>query len=287
MLEAYDEEAGISDGNPDYRDVQIVFQVDESAIDKTVDTEARTIINTAEITEDTDENGDEIDDIDSTPGNGNLDEDDIDQEQVYVKYFDLALEKSLSSALVTVDGVSTSYTVAEGEDTIRVEVNRKKVDSTTIQFYFTITVTNEGEIAGYATEMTDYIPDGLYFEASDNPDWTQVSEKEITTNALAKTLLEPGESASVQVILRWEQSSENMGQFINIAEISDDWNEYDSPDIDSTPDNQVPTEDDYDTAPVWVSISTGLLENGPYIILTTAVLAILGTGIFLIKKYVL
>ena len=77
-----------------------------------------------------------------------------------------------------------------------------------------------------------------------------------------------------------------MGQFINIAEISEDWNEYDSPDIDSTPDNQVPTEDDYDTAPVFVSVSTGL-GGRPYIILTTAVLMIMGTGIFLIKKYVL
>ena len=88
------------------------------------------------------------------------------------------------------------------------------------------------------------------------------------------------------MVLRWVQSPDNTGEFINIAEISDDWNEYDSPDVDSTPDNQVPTEDDYDTAPVLVSISTGL-GGQPYIILTTAVLTILGTGIFLIKKYVL
>ena len=75
-----------------------------------------------------------------------------------MKYFDLALKKDLASALVTVDGNSTQYNVGEGEDSIRVDVDRKKVNSTTIQFYYYITVTNEGEIAGYATEITDYIP---------------------------------------------------------------------------------------------------------------------------------
>lgn len=286
LIHAFDKEAGLSDTNPDYKDVRLVFQVDETAINKTTTTEERTLINTAEISKDTDGDGNEVEDTDSTPGNGNPDEDDIDQEKVYLKYFDLALKKDLASALVTVDGNSTQYNVGEGEDSIRVDVDRKKVNSTTIQFYYYITVTNEGEIAGYATEITDYIPEGLYFEASDNPDWAQVSDRVITTDALAKTLLQPGESASVQVCLRWQQSAENTGRFVNIAEISEDWNEYDSPDVDSTPNNQVPTEDDYDTAPVLVSIATGL-GDGPYIILTTAVLTILGTGIFLIKKYVL
>ena len=286
LIHAFDKEAGLSATNPDYKDVKLVFQVDELAIDRTTTTEERTIINTAEISKDTDEDGNEVDDKDSTPGNGNPDEDDIDQEKVYVKYFDLSLKKDLTSAIVTVDGTPTQYNVKDGEDSIKVEVHRKKVDTTTIQFFYNVTVTNEGEIAGYATEITDYIPDGLYFDPADNPDWTQVSDKEITTNALAKTLLQPGESASVQVVLRWEQSADNTGEFINIAEISDDWNEYDSPDVDSTPDNQVPTEDDYDTAPVLVSISTGL-GGQPYIILTTSVLLILGTGLVLIKKYVL
>ena len=286
LIHAFDKEAGLSATNPDYKDVKLVFQVDELAIDRTTSTEERTLINIAEISKDTDKDGNEVEDKDSTPGNGNPDEDDIDQEKVYVKYFDLSLKKDLASALVTVDGTTTQYNVKDGEDSIKVEVHRKKVNTTTIQFYYYVTVTNEGEIAGYATEITDYIPDGLYFDPADNPDWTQVSDKEITTNALAKTLLQPGESASVQVVLRWEQSADNTGEFINIAEISDDWNEYDSPDVDSTPDNQVPTEDDYDTAPVLVSISTGL-GGQPYIILTTSVLLILGTGLVLIKKYVL
>ncbi len=267
-----------------YKDVQLVFRVDENAIEKTVTTSARTLINTAEITKCTDKDGNDIPDIDSTPDNNDLSEDDIDQEKVYVKYFDLSLIKDVTKALVTVDGKTTEVPVVD--DGIKVEIQKKKINSTSIQFVYNITVKNEGEIEGYATEITDYIPNGLKFNKASNPDWEVVTDKIIRTNALAKTLLQPGQTATVQVVLDWERSSDNIGKFVNVAEISDDWNPNDSHDVDSTPNNLVPTEDDYDDAPVWIGIITGIADR-PYIVLTSAVLLILGTGIFLIKKYVL
>jgi uncharacterized repeat protein (TIGR01451 family) len=269
-----------------YRDVQLVFKIDETLINKTVTTSARTLTNTAEITKCTDSDGNNIPDIDSTPNNNDLNEDDIDQEKVYVKYFDLALEKKLTKALVTVNNQTTELSVGDNEDGIKVEIQKKKVNSTSIQFVYKIVVKNEGEIEGYATEIKDYIPDGLSFNASSNPDWELVSGNIIRTNALAKKLLQPGETAEVQVILDWNRSENNTGKFVNVAEISDDWNSYGSEDVDSTPDNLIQTEDDYDDAPVWVGIVTGIAEQ-PYILLTSVVLLILGTGIFLIKKYVL
>lgn len=265
-----------------YKDVKLVFKIDETAIEKTVTTEKRTIINTAEITKNTDKDGKDIQDVDSTPGNNKPGEDDIDQEKVYVKYFDLALEKTLNKAIVTTNGQATEVT----GDQLKIEIHRKNINSTSIQFVYTVKVTNQGEIEGYATEVTDYIPEGLSFNKASNPDWTQVSDRIIKTDSLAKTLLKPGESAEVQVILDWVRSSENIGRFVNVAEISEDWNPYDSDDVDSTPNNLIATEDDQDDAPVWVGIVTGLGDQ-PYIVLTTAVLVILATGVILIKKYVL
>ncbi len=285
LIPAFNKDAGVSGTNPSFKDVELVFKIDESLINKTVTTSERTLVNIAEITKTTDKDGNDIPDIDSTPGNGDPNEDDIDKEQVYVEYFDLSLEKDLSKALVTVDGKTTELNVAKGE-TIKVDVNRKKLSTTAIKFVYNITVKNEGEVEGFATEVTDYIPQGLSFNKADNPDWEQASERVITTNALAKTLLQPGQSATVSVILTWDRSEQNMGEFLNVAEITEHWNPYGSPDVDSTPKNAVPTEDDYDDAPVYVSIITGLGER-PYIVLTSVVLAILGTGIVLIKKYVL
>ena len=265
-----------------YKDVKLVFRIDETAIDKTVTTEKRTLINTAEISKNTDKDGNDIPDDDSTPDNNKPGEDDIDQEKVYVKYFDLALEKNLQKAIVTKNNQTTEV---KG-DQLKIEIHRNDINSTSIQFVYTVKVTNQGEIEGYATEVKDHIPQGLSFSKASNPDWEQVSDGVIVTDALAKTLLKPGESAEVTVVLDWVRDSENIGRFVNIAEISEDWNPYDSDDIDSTPDNFNPNEDDQDDAPVWVSIVTGLGDQ-PYIILTSVVLVILATGVILIKKYVL
>lgn len=265
-----------------YQDVQIVFKVIESIAKEN---EGRMIINTAEIYDDADENGDPIEDIDSTPGNDKDGEDDIDQEKVYVKYFDLALQKDLVKIIITEDGTTREISVASTDGLQKVEIHRKKLNSTTVKFVYNITVKNEGEIAGYATEVTDYIPEGLEFIPEENSQWTQASSNVITTNALANTRLEPGQTASVQVVLKWINDENNMGIKNNIAEISKDDNDSDTPDIDSTPNNRVETEDDIDNAEVMLSISTGKAPT--YIGLTTIVLAILTTGIVLIKKYVL
>ena len=265
-----------------YQDVQIVFKVVESIAKEN---EGRMIINTAEIYDDADENGDPIEDIDSTPGNDKDGEDDIDQEKVYVKYFDLALQKDLVKIIITEDGTTREISVASTDGLQKVEIHRKKLNSTTVKFVYNITVKNEGEIAGYATEVTDYIPEGLEFIPEENSQWTQASSNVITTNALANTRLEPGQTASVQVVLKWINDENNMGIKNNIAEISKDDNDSDTPDIDSTPNNRVETEDDIDNAEVMLSISTGKAPT--YIGLTTIVLAILTTGIVLIKKYVL
>ena len=76
-----------------------------------------------------------------------------------------------------------------------------------------------------------------------------------------------------------------MGLKLNVAEISKDYNEYGTPDIDSTPNNQKPGEDDIDDAKVMLTVKTG--EIIFYIGTTIAVLTILGVGIVGIKKYVL
>ena len=279
LIAAYDESKDVSSSNPAYKDVQIVFKVVESK----VTTSTRELVNIAEITDDADSNGNEVDDRDSTPNNNKTGEDDIDTEKVYVKYFDLSLEKDLVKVIVIEDGVTRE--VASTKDLMKVEIHRNKISSTTVKFVYNITVKNEGEIAGYASEITDYIPDGLEFVAADNPNWAQESNTVISTRALENTLLEPGKTASVQVTLKWVNSESNMGQKVNVAEISEDKNDSDTPDVDSTPDNRVSTEDDIDDAPVILSVSTG--AEPVYTALTLVVLVILATGITLIKKYVL
>ncbi len=285
LLKAFDADAKLSDTNPDHKDVKIAFKVTEP------NTSDRILINTAEISEDTDKDGKPVDDVDSTPGNNKPGEDDIDIDKVKVKYFDLALKKWVTQAIVIENGkqtvTETGHTGEENpEPVVKVDLKAKDLKKVTVKFKYKIKVTNEGEIEGYVKEIKDYIPDGLKFDPKDNPLWKQVGEKQVTTDQVKDQLLKPGESTTVEILLTWENSDKNLGLKVNWAEISKDYNEYeDTPDIDSTPDNNKPGEDDIDNAPVILAIKTG--EARMYITLTAIICITLAGGIYFIKKFVL
>ncbi|MBQ9297503.1 MAG: Cys-Gln thioester bond-forming surface protein [Clostridia bacterium] len=267
-----------------YKDVKVAFKVTEENIPSD-----RVLVNIAEIAKD--KNDYNAPDKDSVPNNDNemYKEDDRDYDQVKVQYFDLALLKWVNKVIVTEDGKTTErdtgHTGLENpEPIVKVDLDKKKLSKTTVKFEYTIKITNEGQIAGYAKEISDYIPEGLEFVASDNPTWTQVDGK-VTTKALEKTLLQPGESATVKILLTWKNNANNLGTKINIAEISEDYNDYGSKDIDSTPNNKVNGEDDIDDAPVMLSLKTGQ-DRIYYVLIGTILITIIG-GVMIIKKYVL
>ena len=268
------------------------------------------ITNIADITEYLDENKEPIKDRDSQednvelPSDENLpgykgdetgsyipgQQDDDDFEKVIVKIFDLALRKWVTQAIVIEDGVETITETGhqpydDPEQVVKVELHRKKIDKVTVKFRYSIRVINEGEIAGYAKEITDYIPEGLKFVAEDNPGWTDEGNNVVSTRLLENTLLQPGEYADVEILLTWINNSENMGLKVNTAEISEDYNEYGVPDKDSTPDNKQPGEDDIDDAPVMLSVETGSARI--YISLGLIILITIAGGTILIKKFVI
>ena len=288
-----------------YMEVPIMCRVNENAIPD------ENITNIADITEYQDENKEPVIDRDSTEDNVNLpsdeelpgykddetgeyipgQEDDDDFEKVVVKIFDLSLRKWVTQAIVIDENGNTTITETghqpydDPEDIVKVEIHRNKLNQTTVKFRYSIRVTNEGGVAGYAEEVTDYVPEGLRFIAEDNPGWTDEGENIISTRLLENTLLQPGEYADIEVVLTWINGEDTMGVMTNTAEISEDYNDYGVPDIDSTPDNRVDGEDDIDDAPVMLSISTG--QARIYFTLGFTILITIAGGIVLIKKFVI
>ena len=284
LLKAFDKEGEIGDKNPDYRDIKVAFEVVEP------NGSDRIIVNSAQISEDTDKDGNPVDDKDSIPDKWNEGEDDQDREYIKLTYFDLALRKWVTEAIVIENGketvTQTGHTAEMNpEPVVKVELYRKDINKVTVKFRYKIRITNEGDIAGYAKEITDYVPEGLKFVAEDNPEWTDKGNNVITTRALENTLLQPGESAEVEVLLTWINGQDNMGLKTNIAEISEDYNDKGVPDRDSTPNNKKEGEDDIDDAPVLLSVETGTAQT--YVILGLTILVTVAGGVFLIKKYVL
>ena len=269
----------------DYRDVKVSFKV------KAPTEKDGQIINYAQITKETDDSGKDVKDRDSTPGKWVDGEDDQDTEIIKLKYFDLALQKWVSKAIVIEDGkekvTKTGHTAdMNPEPVVKVDLKKSKVKNVVVKFEYQIRVENQGQIAGYAKEVSDYIPQGLKFVKDDNQNWREVDGK-IVTNQLENTLLQPGESTTISVILTWINDSNNLGLKTNIAEISEDADDNGNSitDIDSTPNNQVDGEDDQDNAPVILTIKTG--ETTIYTGVIIASIAIIGLGVFCIKKYVL
>jgi len=278
LLKAFDGE------KLDYRDVKVAFEVTEP------NTSDRILINQAQISKDSDKDGNDVTDQDSVPDKWNEGEDDQDIEKVKVQYFDLSLRKWVTQAIVSENGeekiIESGHKAEDDpEDVVKVDLKKSKINKVTIKFRYKIRVKNEGNIAGYAKELKDYIPNGLKFVPEDNPLWKQIDEKTITTDQTKDILLQPGDTTEVEVVLTWINDSENFGVMDNWAEISKDHNDFNSPDIDSTPDNNKKGEDDIDDAPVSVGVQTGQIKT--FTTIGLAVLVILSSGVVLIKKFVL
>ena len=279
LLKAYDK---ATMETPDYKDVKIAFKVTEPQ------TSDRILINKAQISKHHDEFGKEVKDRDSTPNKWNEGEDDQDIEKVRVRYFDLSLRKWVTQVIVIEDGKQKvkdtgHYAEQDPEPVVKVEVNKKRLKNTVVKFRYSIRVKNEGEIEGYAKEISDYIPSGLKFNKADNPDWVEKDGKIVTTK-LKDTLLKPGETAEVTVLLTWINGEENMKVMTNTAEISEDYNKYKTPDRDSKPNNKKKGEDDQDDAPVTVTTVSG--STPVYIGIAVTGIAIIAIGGILVKRYI-
>ncbi len=169
--------------------------------------------NIAELGDATDEAGNPQVDDDSTPADPNNpdaidendnnvigedgtnggDEDESDFETVTVNRFDLALAKVLSAG--------QEMAVQPG-DTVS----------------FDIVITNQGDIAADNIEIADFIPSGMIFDASLNPDWTEAGGVATTTLIIAGGL-QPTQSTFVTIMLKLASPQTAGMSLRNVAEI--------------------------------------------------------------------
>ena len=167
----------------------------------------------------------------------------------------------------------------------KTDFESKYVNQSSMIIEYEIKVTNEGAIEGYAKKIVDYIPKEFKFSSELNKDWYEGGDGAIYNVSLANEIIKPGETKKLTVVLTKNINSEGFGMFSNTAEIYEASNNYGMTDIDSTPGNRVLEEDDYSNANVLVGIKTG--EVAIYTTLTICIIAIVGTGVYVIRKKVL
>ena len=231
LIKAFDAEKAYIDTetekNPDYKEVSVYLKV---IANNDLDTVIR---NEAAITGDTDSDGNPVDDRDSTPEDWVKYEDDEDYDNVELKIFDLALRKFIIAVSQDVTIEDNEYLKnADGTYTRAPQVDASKLNTTdaegnaiTTAIYnhtkepvevknkdyiiYMLRVYNEGDIAGYATEITDYLPAGLEFVEGDfntQYGW-EVSEdgRKVTTRYLENQLINAVQVVDGENVLSYKE----------------------------------------------------------------------------------
>lgn len=218
---------------PQYKDILVELIVNENEVETT----DRIVTNNANLVKDPEE-----------PDNGN----DKSSEKVQVKMFDLNVTKYIKDiTIVNSDGEDkTVVGIDKKGKIVKKEVHAKKVDETQVFVTYGLKVDNFGEIAGYATQLTDYVPENFELESSDAI-WT-INKGKITTDILADKLIQPGESKTVEVTFKWTLKGTELGERNNIAYITDSTNDYKAKD-------RIPDRDNEEK--FIISIKTGKTET--------------------------
>ena len=154
-------------------------------------------------------------DPDSTPGNGNPNEDDQGSTSLPIPVADVSLTKVVNTPVVNLGGNAI----------------------------FTIVLTNDGPSTATGVEVTDRLPIGLSFVSATPSQGSYDSSSGLWQ--VGTVLDQANASLAIEVTV------EGVGPFTNTAEVSD-MNEFD---IDSSPNNANPSEDDQASAVVGAALA--------------------------------
>ncbi len=198
--------------------------------------------------------------------------------------FDLKLDKYITKITVNTPSTGVKTYNVRNSQLEKVEIKSRDVGKSNIIIEYTIVVKNEGRLEGYVKKIVDYLPKNVRFNSELNKDWYSVDDNNTVYNSsLQDTLIKPGESKSVKLVLSAQIKSNNIGTIINNnAEICESYNEYGEHDIDSVEANMVENEDDISKADIILSTATGTIII--YATLALAVILIILIGVMLIKR---
>lgn len=187
--------------------------------------------------------------------------------------FDLKIDKYISKVVVqTANGTKTS--TYENKKLAREEINRKYISGAIVLVEYALEISNIGELAGYATEIVDYLPKDMKFHSELNSSWYIGEDKNLYSTSLASTEIKPGETKTIKLVLLKTMNSENVGTTANNAEITNMVNRKEYTDINLS-NNQSKAE-------IIINIATGTIIT--YMLAILNAIAIIGAGVYIINK---
>ena len=199
--------------------------------------------------------------------------------------FDLKLDKLVSKVTVVKSNAKDNRVYEFNSNVAKIELPSKDIDSNNVIVEYKIKISNIGRIAGYAKSIVDYLPEGMSFNTELNSGW-YLKDGNAYNTSLANTIINPGETKEITLVLTKKINGQNMGLFRNTAEIAAAYNEQGIEDVNSVAGNKKDGENDISSADTFILISTGK-EILSIAGITLGVLAIVAFGVVMVKKHVI
>ena len=200
--------------------------------------------------------------------------------------FDLSLDMNITKVTVTNPRKNAESKEYEGSKLLKREFNGNRVDNDTLLVEYTLKVKNEGNLAGYASTIVDYIPDGFTFDSEINKDWFVGNDKNIYSTKLSEELIDPGETKELKIVFTKKMTGNSVGLIHNTAEITKAYNTKAVLDSDSIPGNRRDGEDDISSADIFLGIETGAQRIGKLLLYVLIGLSVMFAGGFIIRHRV-
>lgn len=198
--------------------------------------------------------------------------------------FDLKLEQNLSK--ITIADVKSGikeYFFKDNDTKGKVEINPNELEKATSLVEYTIKITNEGNQAGFAKEIVDYLPEGMKFSSDINPDWYLKNDGYVYNSTLMNTLIQPGETKELKLVAVKLLDSFNLGNTRNTAEIFNTYNEKGLNTIDAKAGNRADDEKDMSSTDVIIIRESGV-KFIVVITISILIITLIVLGVIYIKR---
>lgn len=199
----------------------------------------------------------------------------IDLGLTKIQNFDLQLTSNVSKIVLrTKNGIKT-YEYNDSKLT-KLEIKSKEIDGAIALIEYTIKVSNIGDIDGIASQIMSYKNKDLSFNSEFNSNWYEASDGNYYTNELENTIIKPGETKEIKIILVKNLTGNKTGVIENKFEISKTYNSKGLQDKDKTNNNI--------TVQCLLSIATGLENMYTLTIALIVIITISLLGIIIVIK---
>ncbi|MBQ9658938.1 MAG: hypothetical protein IJV31_09295 [Clostridia bacterium] len=195
---------------------------------------------------------------------------------IEIKDFDLKLDKYITK-VTTQTSKETKSTTYENKQLARTEIASKQLSGASIIVEYTLRVTNSGELAGYVTKLQDNLPKDMKFSSELNKEWYMDADGNLYNTSLASTIINPGESKDVKLVLIKNMTTDNTGTTTNTAKIVTTSN--------AKGYNEINLSNNESKADLLVNPATGKVITYVLIVVNSIIIVLL--GVYIIKRKII